>query len=98
MNEYTDPGPFGADTDDAVAALMDGELAGFAADQGLDLATVREALEGWSGLAARRSLLEQGGAALREPTELDDVLATGQGHGDSRCELVECLLRDRREA
>jgi len=74
MSEYLpiDPGPYGADTDDAVSALIDGELAGFAADRGQDVATVQATLDAWGGLAARRARLESARHALRTPLTLDD--------------------------
>ena len=71
MSDFPDPGPFGADTDDAVSALIDGELAGFAADNGLDLADVQATLEQWGGLDARRARLEAGRDALVAPDPLD---------------------------
>ena len=66
-----DPGPFGADTDDAVSALIDGELAGFAAERGLDVESVRASLNAWGGLEARRAYLERAVSALQEPAPLN---------------------------
>lgn len=47
--------PFGADTDDAVVAMLDGRLAEFAAAHDLTEAAARERLEQWPGLGARIS-------------------------------------------
>lgn len=69
-----DPGPYGADTDDAVSALIDGELAGFAADTGRDLNEVRETLEQWRGLEARKTKLERARQAMSAPVSLDDAM------------------------
>lgn len=66
-----DPGPFGADTDDAVTALIDGELAGFAAERGLDVESVRASLNAWGGLEARKATLERAVAAMQVPVTLD---------------------------
>jgi hypothetical protein len=48
-----DDQPFGADTDLAVIALIDGTLEPFAAARGTDAATVRTRLEAWPGLPGR---------------------------------------------
>lgn len=78
-----DPGPYGADTDDAISALIDGELAGFAADTGRDVNEVRETLEHWRGLEARKAKLERARTAMSAPVPLDD---------DMRAQLVSAAL------
>jgi hypothetical protein len=69
----SDP-PFGADTDEAVSALLDGELAAFASDHGTTEADVRARLEAWPGFADRRAALGGADAAIATPVPaLDDV-------------------------
>jgi hypothetical protein len=64
----------GFDLDQALNALVDDELAGFAADHGLTEAAVRERLEATPNLAARRASLERTRAAVGAPiAPLDDV-------------------------
>jgi hypothetical protein len=70
MADPTDPTlpPFGDDTDEAVSALVDGELAAFARDHDLLEAEVHSRLERWPGLAdARRAL----GALRDAPPSVD---------------------------
>jgi hypothetical protein len=68
------PSPFGDDTDEALGALLDGELGAFADDHGLTEAEARDRLEQWSEYAARLAALEQGRAAVGEPVPpLDDL-------------------------
>lgn len=72
----TDPtsGPFGADTDEAVSALLDGELDAFARDHGTTGPDARGRLDAWAGLDARRRELEAARAAIAAPVpELDEV-------------------------
>jgi hypothetical protein len=59
----SDP-PFGADTDEAVSALLDGELGAFAADHATTEAHARTRLEAWPGFEARRTALEAASAAV----------------------------------
>lgn len=54
-----DPGPFGPDTDEALSAELDGELAGFAAEVGLPEGEVRARLDAWSGSHTRRAALAE---------------------------------------
>jgi hypothetical protein len=66
--------PFGADTDEAVSALLDGELAAFAADHDTSEADARARLEAWTGFDDRRA--ELAGARATASTSvpaLDDV-------------------------
>jgi hypothetical protein len=66
------PGDF--DADEALNALVDGELGAFAAEQSLDEAIVRDRLVAMPDFAARRAALEQTRAAVRAPVPpLDDV-------------------------
>lgn len=68
------PTPFGDDTDEALSALLDGELGAFAADHGLTEAEARDRLEQWSEYPPRRAALEHGRAAVAEPVPgLDDL-------------------------
>jgi hypothetical protein len=66
--------PFGADTDEAVSALLDGELGAFAADHGTTEADARARLEAWPGLDERRAAYVDARAAVATPAPaLDDV-------------------------
>jgi hypothetical protein len=66
--------PFGDDTDEALSALLDGELAAFATERDLTEAEARAQLEGWPGSETRLAELERARAALHAPVpELDDV-------------------------
>ncbi|MFZ4514884.1 MAG: hypothetical protein ACOYN3_01055 [Acidimicrobiia bacterium] len=71
-----DPGPYGPDTDDAITALIDGELAGFAADTGRSVDEVRTTLEQWGGLEARRARLLTAREAMATPVAFDDPLGS----------------------
>lgn len=105
MNDHLppDPGPYGADTDDAVSALIDGELAGFAADLGLDPAAVAETLQAWGGLPARKARLEAARAAMQTPITLDDptraaMVAAAMAVEPDVAPVVELEPRRRRTA
>lgn len=63
--------PFGDRTDEAVSAFVDGELAGFAADLGIDPDQAERRLREWPGFEARRSTL--GGATLPAAPPLDEA-------------------------
>ncbi len=68
------PPPFGDDTDEALNALLDGELGAFAQARGLVEVDVRARLEHWPEYQARLAALEQVRAAVREPVPpLDDL-------------------------
>jgi hypothetical protein len=68
------PPPFGDDTDDALSALLDHELAAFAADHGTTEAAVRAALDAWPETGARLAALERVRGAVAAPVPpLDDV-------------------------
>ena len=68
------PPPFGDDTDEALSALLDGELGAFAADHGLTEAEARERLEHWSGYPERLAALERGRAEVAAPVPpIDDL-------------------------
>jgi hypothetical protein len=78
MADPTDPmlPPFGDDTDEAVSALVDGELAAFARDHDLDETEVRSRLERWPGLGeTRRALtaLRDAAPSVDEDRQLDDL-------------------------
>ena len=70
------PSPFGAATDEALNALLDGELGAFADEHGLAEADVRAQLEAWPGyttaLAALTNVRAAVGHAGAAP-ELDDI-------------------------
>jgi hypothetical protein len=69
----SDP-PFGADTDEAVSARLDGELAAFAADHGTTEADARARLEAWSGFDDRRAELAAARATVATPVPpLDEI-------------------------
>jgi hypothetical protein len=66
--------PFGDATDEALSALLDGELAAFASDQGLSEPEVQARLEAWPGYAARRAELEAVRGTIGTSTPpLDDL-------------------------
>jgi hypothetical protein len=66
--------PFGDDTDEALSAFLDGELAAFAEDHGLTQATARAQLDAWPELEQRLELLERNRAAMQAPVApLDDL-------------------------
>jgi hypothetical protein len=66
--------PFGPDTDEALSALLDGELGAFASDHGISETEARDRLESWPDLATRRAAFEAARGAVRAPTPaLDDV-------------------------
>ena len=68
------PGPFGPDTDEAVSALLDGELDAFAREHGTTEADALEQLTTWPAFDARRHELEAARAAVTTPLPpLDDV-------------------------
>ena len=68
------PPPFGDDTDEALNALLDGELGAFARDHGLAEAAARARLEEWPELPSRLAALEEVRATVREPVPpLDDL-------------------------
>lgn len=76
MNEPPMPPnpPFGDDTDEALSALLDGELGAFASERDLTEADARAQLDGWPGSEVRLSEMERARAALRTPVpELDDL-------------------------
>jgi hypothetical protein len=70
-----DEPPFGDATDEAVSAMLDGELDGFAAERGLDRHEVRRRLEAWTGLSARRDELAAARDTVAEatPAPLDEL-------------------------
>jgi hypothetical protein len=65
-------GPFGAATDEAISAALDGELADFAAERNMSEADVRAQLEAWDGYAARAAALDHPRAVLTAPP-LDEI-------------------------
>jgi hypothetical protein len=65
--------PFGADTDEAVSAFLDGELADFAIERALSEHQARRRLEAWPGFAARVEELGGHRDALRAVPELDEL-------------------------
>jgi hypothetical protein len=66
--------PFGDDTDEAISALIDGELGAFATERGMTEASARARLEAWPRYASRRAAIEQVRAAVGADAEpLDDV-------------------------
>lgn len=65
--------PFGDATDEAISALIDGELDAFATDHGLEPDDARGRLEAWSGFAARRAALERTRRAVHDESRLDDM-------------------------
>jgi hypothetical protein len=68
------PPPFGDNTDDALSALLDGELAAFAADHGTTEADARAALDAWPATEARLADLRAARDAAGAPVPpLDDV-------------------------
>lgn len=70
----TPDAPFGAETDEALSALLDGELGAFAADHGVTEQVARDRLESWPGVAERRAALEQARAVVGSSTPpLDDL-------------------------
>ena len=74
MTAIPPPEPLDADTDEAVSALLDGELDAFAADHGTTEAEVRARLEAWAGFDTRRVELAQARATVATPTAaLDDL-------------------------
>ena len=62
------------DLDSAISADLDGDLAGFASDLGLDTDTVRGHLDAHPDVPARRRALEAVRAQVREPVEPVDEL------------------------
>jgi hypothetical protein len=87
MTEPTlpDDRPFGPETDEAVSAHLDGELAGFAAAHGLDEDEARQRLEAWPGLAARAAALARTRTEVAPVAPLDEV---------ARRRLVQGALRE----
>jgi len=76
MNEPPMPShlPFGDDTDEALSALLDGELGAFASERDLTEAEARARLDGWPGSEARLAELEGARAVVRTPVPaLDDL-------------------------
>jgi hypothetical protein len=66
--------PFGTHTDEALNALLDGELGAFAADHGITEDAARDRLESWPDFATRRAELEALRDAVRAPAPpLDDL-------------------------
>lgn len=66
--------PFGADTDEALNAFLDGELSAFAVEHGTTAADARDRLEQWPGFADRVAALEQARTAAGTPVPpLDDL-------------------------
>ncbi len=73
MNTPT-PSPFADDTDEALSALLDGDLAAFAAERGLAEAEARARLEAWPEFDERRDALAHSRAALAvPPAPLDEL-------------------------
>lgn len=73
MNQPPDL-PFGPDTDEALNALLDGELDAFATEHGMTEESARERLEAWPDFATRRAALEQVRVAVGAATPpLDDL-------------------------
>jgi len=72
----SDPGPFGPDTDEALSAELDGELAGFAAEIGMPEEEVRARLDAWPGARRRRAELARAADRVRrqEPGDRLDTL------------------------
>ncbi len=63
-------------TDEAVSALLDGELEAFATDVGLEPNEIRQRLDDWPGFDARRAELESARDSLRSgilPATLDEL-------------------------
>ncbi len=60
----SDTPPFGDDTDEAVSAAIDGELADFAAERDQSLTEVERRLSAWSGFDERRRELDRARAAV----------------------------------
>jgi hypothetical protein len=84
------PPPFGDDTDAAISARLDGELAAFAAEHDTTEAAVEIALDGWPGTAGRVDALERARAAVAAPVPpLDEV---------TRRRLVQGALGSRDDA
>lgn len=77
MNAPTPP-PFADATDEALSALLDGELATFAAERGLTEREARARLEAWPEFAARRAVLARSRDALGAPVSPLDELARRQ--------------------
>jgi hypothetical protein len=68
------PPPFGDDTDEALSALLDGELGAFAEARELTEDAARARLEAWPGAEARLAELDRVRASVRAPVPaLDDV-------------------------
>lgn len=66
--------PFGDDTDEALSALVDGELDAFARERGLTEDAARARLEAWPEAEARLAELDRARASMQVPVpELDDV-------------------------
>jgi hypothetical protein len=66
--------PFGDDTDEALSAFIDGELAAFADARGLTEAAARARLDAWPELGMRLEALERSRTALQAPVApLDDL-------------------------
>lgn len=68
-----DTRPFENATDEAVSALLDGELEGFAASHGLTPSEVQARLVAWSGFAERRDALAGIRSRLAELPALDEI-------------------------
>jgi hypothetical protein len=68
------PPPFGDATDEAISALLDGELGAFAADHGTTEAEARAALDAWPGTPARLDALSRSREAVGTPVPaLDEI-------------------------
>ncbi|MGZ4688083.1 MAG: hypothetical protein ACXVKA_04320 [Acidimicrobiia bacterium] len=66
--------PFGDATDEALSAVLDGELGAFAAERGRSEASVRAQLEEWPSFEARLAELERARGLVGDaPPPLDDV-------------------------
>lgn len=77
MNEPTPPRPpsppFGDDTDEAISAWLDGELAGFAADHECSRDEALARLEAWPPAVERRDRLDAARRAVGAEVAVDDL-------------------------
>ncbi|MBM3673364.1 MAG: hypothetical protein FJW88_00165 [Actinobacteria bacterium] len=72
-DDTRDDPPFGDDTDEAVSAWLDGELAAFAAERSLTEAEATDLLVDWPPGPAARDALARARDALATPVPLDDL-------------------------
>ena len=73
-----DTEPFGRDTDEAVSALLDNELAAFAADHGISESEARDRLTAWPDLESRTAELGAARAALQDTARQDPAAAASE--------------------